>query len=126
MANPIDAYYDRLVDSVTANRQRMESYKTLYNENHAYRLANAYAQYPWVNPQILVSLVLMDGDEMLPEIADVSANKMFQETGATPYDLARQQNIAQLRQQSILDAAEQEDPDGDGMLELYAQSWESI
>jgi hypothetical protein len=43
MANPIDAYYDRLVDSVTANRQRMESYKTLYNENHAYRLANGSA-----------------------------------------------------------------------------------
>ena len=125
MANPIDAYYDRLVDSVTANRQRMESYKTLYNENHAYRLSNAYAQYPWVNPQILVSLVLMDGDEMLPEIADRAAKSMFQKTGLTPYDLARKENIGQLRQESVLNAAEQEDPNGDGMLELYAQSWES-
>ena len=123
MANPIDAYNQRLVDSVAASKDRAELYKTLYNENHAYRLANAYAQYPWVNPQILVSLVLMDGDEMLPKVADIAAKKMFQKTGLTPYDLARKENIAQLRQESILNVAEQEDPDGNGMLELYAQSW---
>lgn len=125
MANPVDAYNQRLIDSVTASGQRMESYKTLYNENHAYRLANAYAQYPWVNPQILVSLVLMDGDEMLPQVADKAAKVMFQKTGLTPYDLTRKENIAQLRQESILNAAEQEDPNGDGMLELYSQSWNS-
>jgi hypothetical protein len=123
VANPIDAYNQRLVDSVAASKDRAELYKTLYNENHAYRLANAYAQYPWVNPQILVSLVLMDGDEMLPKVADIAAKKMFQKTGLTPYDLARKENIAQLRQESILNVAEQEDPDGNGMLELYAQSW---
>lgn len=125
MANPIDAYYQRLVDSVTASNQRMESYKTMYNESHAYRLANAYAQYPWVNPQVLVSVVLSDGDEILPQVADMAAKKMFQKTGLTPYDLARKENIAQLRQETILKAAEQEDPDGSGMLELYAQSWNS-
>lgn len=125
MANPIDAYYQRLVDSVTASNQRMESYKTMYDENHAYRLANAYAQYPWVNPQVLVSIVLSDGDEILPQVADMAAKKMFQKTGLTPYDLARKENIAQLRQETILKAAEQEDPDGSGMLELYAQSWNS-
>ncbi len=123
MANPIDAYNQRLVDSVAASNDRAETYKILYNENHAYRLGNAYAQYPWVNPQILASLVLMDGDEMLPKVADMAANKMFQKTGLTPYDLARKENIAQLRQESILNAAQQEDPDGEGMLELYAQSW---
>ncbi len=125
MANPIDAYYQRLVDLVTASNQRMESHKTMYNESHAYRLANAYAQYPWVNPQVLVSVVLSDGDEILPQVADMAAKKMFQKTGLTPYDLARKENIAQLRQETILKAAEQEDPDGIGMLELYAQSWNS-
>lgn len=123
MANPIDAYYQQLVDASEGIDRRTQNYRQTYNENHAYRLANAYMQYPWINPQILVSLVLSDGDEVLPQVADLAARRMVEKTGLTPYDLARKENIARLRQQAHLKALEEEDPTGAEALSLYAQSW---
>lgn len=123
MANPVDAYHQQLLDAVTGIERRTETYKQQYNENHAYRLANAYMQYPWVNPEILVSLVLSDGDEMLPQVAELAARRMVEKTGLTPYDVARKENIARLRQQAHLKALDAEDPDGTEALSLYAQSW---
>lgn len=123
MANPVDAFHQQLVDSVADAERRHELYKTQYNENHAYRLANAYMQYPWVNPQITVSLVLNDADEMLPKIAELAARRMLERTGLTPFDLSRKENIAQMRQSAHLSALEAEDTDGSEALSLYAKSW---
>ena len=122
MANPSDQFWQSVVDASEGQKNRMAQYATQYNENHAYRLANAYAQFPWVNPQLLVSLVLNDSDDMLPQVAEYAAARMAQ-TGVTPADIAHQDSIAGGIQENLLRDELRDDPEGNMLLSEYVKSY---
>ena len=71
--NPIDEVHERQVRLLAVERQRMNQYKAQYTENDAVRLADAYMQYPWVNPEILISVVLSGADGVLPQVAEYAS-----------------------------------------------------
>lgn len=66
MPNPSDDVYQEIVDSARVKTDRMNQYRSQYTENDAYRLSNAFVQYPWIQPEILVSIVLSGNDDLLP------------------------------------------------------------
>lgn len=99
----------------------MEQYKKQYGESHAYRLGNAYAQYPWVNPQITASLVLTDNDDLMPKVAEYAAARMAQ-TGVTPADISLNDSLSRKVQENVMSSHLATDPNGDSMLDLLAQS----
>lgn len=121
MANPSDSFWQSIVDASDAQTNRLESYKKMYNQNHAYRLGNAYAQYPWVNPQILTTMVLTDNDDLLPQVAEYAAARMAQ-AGVTPGDIAYRDDVGMRIQQRAAEEYMAADPNGDALLEQYRLS----
>lgn len=125
MANPSDAFWQNIVDAETAYRQRQTNYQTQYGEDHAYRLANAYMQYPWVNPQLLVTMVLNDADDALPQLAEYAAARMAQ-AGVTPRDIAAEDEFNSKIQGYIASKYMETDPNGNNMLAEYASSLQAV
>lgn len=125
MANPSDAFWQNVTDIVDSAVSRKQQYDQTYNEDHAYRLANAYMQYPWVNPQILVSLVLNDADDALPQVADYAAARMAQ-IGVTPHDVAAQDDFAYKMQSGLMSEYNRNDPNNDALLSEYMSSLKAV
>lgn len=125
MANPSDAFWQNIVDAETAYNQRRTNYETQYGEDYAYRLANAYMRYPWVNPQLLVSMVLNDADDALPQLAEYAAARMAQ-TGVTPRDISAQDNLNSQIQQYVAGKYMEADPDGNNLLPELSASFRSV
>ena len=125
MANPSDAFWQNIVDAETAYRQRQTNYETQYGEGHAYRLANAYMQYPWVNPQLLVTMVLNDADDALPQLAEYAAARMAQ-TGVTPRDIAAEDDFNSKIQQYVAGKYMEADPEGNNLLSEYSASLKAV
>lgn len=125
MANSSDAFWQNIVDAETAYRQRQTNYQTQYGEDHAYRLANAYMQYPWVNPQLLVTMVLNDADDALPQLAEYAAARMAQ-AGVTPRDIAAEDEFNAKIQGYVASKYMEADPDGNNMLAEYASSLQAV
>lgn len=111
MANKNDEKYDAIERANELRKERVASYKALYTRTDAQRLGNAYMRYPWVNPEILVSIVLSGNDSALPEIAEYAAFKMA-EAGYTPGEMSRQENMRQKFSDQMLYNAYQQDPSG--------------
>lgn len=56
-------------------RKRMQQYAEEATKEQADLLGRSYAQYPWVHPEIVASLVLFGNDSLLSEVAKVSAKE---------------------------------------------------
>jgi len=69
--NPAD-----IVQELQAKLERRTRYTEMYTVDHADRLGKAYAAYPWVDAEILASIVLNDADDILPEVGRVVAERM--------------------------------------------------
>lgn len=115
MANPSDTFWQSVADAANTEEVRMDQYGKQYGEQYAYRLGNAYAQYPWVNPQITASLVLTDNDDLMPQVAEYAAARMAQ-TGVTPRDIAQKDSVGRGVQERLLKEAMKADPNGDFLL----------
>lgn len=125
MPNPSDAFWQQLVDQAVTEESRMTEYTQRYGEEYAYRLGNAYMQYPWVNPQITVSLVLTDNDDLMPQVAEYAAARMAQ-AGVSPRDIAERDFIAREAQRSLLSDSMQADPSGGDLLAQMLDSVRSV
>jgi len=125
MANPSDAFWQSISDAAETQAVRMSQYEQQYGESHAYRLANAYMQYPWVNPQLLVSLVLNDSDDMLPQVAEYAAARMAQ-AGVTPRDIAAEDDLATRTQEYVAGKYMQADASGNSLLSEYVTSLRTL
>jgi len=121
MPNVSDKLHQALVDAAAAEEARMENYKTLYTENDAYRLANAYAQYPWINPEILVTTVLSGNDDVLPRLSDYALAQMAK-ARISPYDISRQDEIHSMVREGYAAGMANEDPEGNVALQQYQES----
>lgn len=121
MANPSDAFWDSVSLAAETQLSRKTQYDQQYGEDHAYRLANAYMQYPWVNPQLIVSLVLNDADDTLPKVADYAAARMAQ-VGVTARDIAADDEIGSRMQQYVASKYMEADPSGNALLSEYLTS----
>jgi hypothetical protein len=121
MPNVSDKLYKAILDAANAEGARMEQYKQQYNENDAYRLANAYSQYPWINPEILVSAVLSGNDAILPQLSDYSLSQMAR-AGVTPYDISRQDDIENEYRANYVSGLNRTDPEGNLALNEYRKS----
>jgi hypothetical protein len=87
---PLDV--DQVMQWEKARSERIETYKTLYNEDTAQRLIDAATQYHWVNPQLTASLILNGADYLMPEVGAHAAEKMA-EVGLSPADRVRNDRI---------------------------------
>jgi len=125
VANPSDAFWQQLVDQATTEEQRLTEYTQRYGEQYAYRLGNAYMQYPWVNPQITVSLVLTDNDDLMPQVAEYAAARMSQ-IGVSPRDIAERDFIARETQRSLLSDSMRLDESGGDLLNQMLDSIRSV
>lgn len=125
MANPSDAFWQQLVDQSATEESRMTEYTQRYGEQYAYRLGNAYMQYPWVNPQITVSLVLTDNDDLMPQVAEYAAARMSQ-IGVSPRDIAERDFIARETQRSLLADSMRLDESGGDLLNQMLDSIRSV
>lgn len=125
MPNPSDAFWQQLVDQSATEESRMTEYTQRYGEQYAYRLGNAYMQYPWVNPQITVSLVLTDNDDLMPQVAEYAAARMSQ-IGVSPRDIAERDFIAREAQRSLLSESMQADASGGDLLAQMLDSVRSV
>jgi hypothetical protein len=125
MPNPSDSFWQSVLDAANTEEVRMDQYKKQYGEEYAYRLGNAYAQYPWVNPQITASLVLTDNDDLMPQVAEYAAARMAQ-TGVTPRDIAERDSIGRGVQQRVMSDLMSRDPNGDALLGQMLESVRSV
>ena len=125
MPNPSDAFWQQLVDQSATEESRMAEYTQRYGEEYAYRLGNAYMQYPWVNPQITVSLVLTDNDDLMPRVAEYAAARMAQ-IGVSPRDIAERDFVAREAQRSLLSESMQADASGGDLLAQMLDSVRSV
>lgn len=66
---------EEILNELEAQVQRKQRYTQMYTVDHADRLGKAYAAYPWVDAQILASLVLNDADSILPEVGRIVAER---------------------------------------------------
>jgi hypothetical protein len=121
MPNISDKIYKSILDAANAEETRMAQYKQQYNENDAYRLANAYSQYPWINPEILVSTVLSGNDAVLPQLSDYALAQMAR-AGVTPYDVSRQDDIQNSYRENYVTGVSRTDPTGNLSLREYQKS----
>jgi len=121
MANPSDSFWETISTASTLQKTRMEQYSQQYGESHAYRLANAYMQYPWVNAELLVSFVLNDSDDMLPQLAEYAAARMAQ-SGVTPADIAYEEDIQRMMIEQQTAEYMKNDPSGQQMLNDWIRS----
>lgn len=115
MPNPSDDLYQEIVDSVRVKTDQMKQYQSQYTENDAYRLSNAFVQYPWIEPTILVSTVLSGNDDLLPQIADY-AGVQAAKAGWTPIEQSRRDEQFNKLTGGSLQQLEKEDPNGDTLL----------
>lgn len=125
MANPSDAFWQSVSDAAETQVARMSQYEQQYGESHAYRLANAYMQYPWVNPQLLTSLVLNDADDVLPQVADYAAARMAQ-AGVTPRDISAEDELGARIQEYMTAKYMETDPSGNALLSEYVTSLRTL
>lgn len=65
-----------IYQELEAKVERRKRYAQMYTVDHADRLGQAYAAYPWVDAQILASLVLNDADDILPEVGRIVGERM--------------------------------------------------
>lgn len=120
MPNPSDDVYQEIVDSARVKTDRMNQYRSQYTENDAYRLSNAFVQYPWIQPEILVSIVLSGNDDLLPQIADYAGTQAAK-AGYTPYEqMQRDEKINKVNGLALREL-DNEDPDGNTLLEAQQQ-----
>lgn len=117
MANPADDFYQSILDAIRVEGERMALYKQQYGAADAERLANAYVQFPWVNPEILVSIVLAGQDDLLPQVADYAASRAAQ-AGWTPFEQSREDQRFNDIIGGVLDAI----PEGDDDALLMAKT----
>lgn len=110
-----DALYQSIIDSNNAWQQRKETYKNQYTQQDADRLAHAYLMYPWVNPEILTSVVLSNNDDILPEIAKYALNEMGK-VGVTPTDLSDKTEVDQILADNYVRESLAADPSGKALL----------
>jgi len=110
-----DELFQSIIDSNNAYLQRAETYKQQYSEQDAARLSHAYLMYPWVNPEILVSLVLSNNDDILPDIAKYALNEMGK-VGVTPGDLSDQSEVDQILTDNYVRESLAADPSGKSLL----------
>jgi len=89
MANRDVERYKAIERASALEKERKSSYRSLYTEQDALRLSNAYLRYPWVNPQILVSTVLSGNDDALEQIAEYAALKLA-DSGYSPGEMSRE------------------------------------
>jgi hypothetical protein len=75
-----------------ARGQRIETYKTMYSQDTAQKLIDAATHYHWVNPQLTAALILNGADYLMPEVADIAAEKMA-EAGMAPGDRWKNQRL---------------------------------
>jgi hypothetical protein len=125
MPNPSDSFWQSVADAANTEEVRMDQYGKQYGEEYAYRLGNAYAQYPWVNPQITVSLVLTDNDDLMPQVAEYAAARMAR-AGVTPRDIAEKDFISRNVQERIMKQSMLDDPAGDNMLSAMLESIKNV
>jgi hypothetical protein len=110
-----DDLYQSIIDSNNSYLQRAETYKNLYTKQDADRLAHAYLMYPWVNPEILASVILSNNDDILPEIAKHALNEMGK-VGVTPTDLSDKTEVDQLLTENYVRESMASDPSGKSLL----------
>ena len=108
MANPADAFYQSILDANRVEDERMAAYKQQYTAIDANRLANAYARFPWVNPEILASVVFAGQDDLLPQIAEYAAIRAAQ-SGWTPREQSAQDQQWNNLSGAVLDSVEDDD-----------------
>lgn len=84
-------YIDSEIKAYDAKKERINQYRALYPETVADALGRAHAMYPWVNPEVLVPLVLSGAESGLEEVAKVAAKESMQR-GVTPH-MAREEYI---------------------------------
>jgi hypothetical protein len=121
MPNPSDMFWDGITRAEETFRVRRAAHDERYGEEYAYRLANAYMQHPWVNPQLLVSLVLNDADDLLPQVSEYALRRMAS-VGASPYDIATRDQADQKIQKYLLAKEMEQDPEGDSLLREYGKT----
>lgn len=115
-----DALYQSIIDSNNAWQQRKETYKNQYTQQDADRLTHAYLMYPWVNPEILTSVVLSNNDDILPEIAKYALNEMGK-VGVTPSDLSNKTELDQRLTEGYVRESLAADPSGKALLsDMYS------
>jgi hypothetical protein len=61
---------------------RMKQHFESATEEQAEQLGRAYAQYPWVNPEIVTTLVLFGNADLLPNVGEQIARETMR-TGNT-------------------------------------------
>lgn len=120
MPNPSDAFYQEILDSVRVKTERMKQYQNQYTENHAYRLSNAFVQYPWIHPEILVSTVLSDNDDLLPQIADYAGTQAAK-AGYTPLEQSKRDEQLNKINGLALQQLENDDPKGNALIGAQSQ-----
>jgi len=62
--------------------ERMKQHFESATEEQADQLGRAYAQYPWVNPEIVATLVLFGNADVLPQVGEQIARETMR-TGNT-------------------------------------------
>jgi hypothetical protein len=110
-----DALYQSILDSNNAYLQRAETYKKQYTQQDADRLAHAYLMYPWVNPEILASVVLSNNDDILPDIAKHAINEMGK-VGMTPADISDKTEVDQRLTENYVRESLASDPSAKSLL----------
>ena len=62
--------------------ERMRQHYETATEEQADELGRAYSQYPWVNPEIVATLVLFGNSDLLPQVGEQIARETMR-TGKT-------------------------------------------